>query len=63
MDETTRSFCWGGYRPGAGQKPKWKAGATVTIRVPQLLTSEVMLYAQLIDGQSPRGLQAYTTRK
>ncbi len=58
MDETNRSFCWGGYRPGAGQKPKWKTGATVTIRVPQLLTSEVMLYAQLIDGQSPSGLQA-----
>ena len=55
MDDNKHS--WGGYRPGAGQKPKWNSGSTVTIRVPQELTSEILLYAQLIDGQSPNDLQ------
>jgi hypothetical protein len=58
MKESNHSISWGGYRPGAGQKPKWRNGATATIRVPQALIEDVMRYAQLIDGQSPSGLKA-----
>jgi hypothetical protein len=57
MDESSHSVLWGGYRPGAGQKPKWNSGATATIRVPQALIEDVMHYAKLIDGQIPRGLK------
>jgi hypothetical protein len=58
MKESSHSLSWGGYRPGAGQKPKWRNGATATIRVPQALIEDVMRYAQLIDGQSPSSLKA-----
>ena len=58
MKESNHSISWGGYRPGAGQKPKWRNGATVTIRVPQVLIEDVMRYAQIVDGQSPCGLKA-----
>jgi hypothetical protein len=58
MKESSHSSSWGGYRPGAGQKPKWRNGTTVTIRVPQVLIEDVMRYAQLVDGQSPGGLKA-----
>lgn len=58
MKESNHSINWGGYRPGAGQKSKWHNGATVTIRIPQLLIEDVMRYAQLVDGQSPHGLKA-----
>lgn len=57
MDESSHSILWGGYRPGAGQKPKWNSGSTATIRVPQVLTEDVIHYAKLIDGQTPRGLK------
>lgn len=57
MDEINHSFSWGGYRPGAGQKPKWNSGATVTIRVPEKLTADILHYARLIDGQFLNGLQ------
>jgi hypothetical protein len=58
MKESSHSISWGGYRPGAGQKPKWRNGTTATIRIPQLLIEDVMRYAQLVDGQSPHGLKA-----
>lgn len=58
MNENTYSLNWGGYRPGAGQKPKWLSGKTATIRVPRSLADDIMRYAQLIDGQSPNGIKA-----
>lgn len=58
MEEINHSFNWGGYRPGAGQKPKWNSGATATVRVPEKLIPDVLWYARLIDGQFPNGLQA-----
>lgn len=57
MDESNHSIYWGGYRPGAGQKPKWNSGTTATIRVPQVLIEDVMRYARLIDGQFPLGMK------
>lgn len=57
MKESSHSISWGGYRSGAGQKPKWRNGTTATIRIPQVLIEDVMRYAQLIDGQSPNGLK------
>lgn len=50
-------FSHGGEREGAGQKPKWHNGATVTVRLPQVLKDDVLRYACLIDGQFPNGLQ------
>lgn len=44
MKKFNHSISWGGYRPGAGQKPRWRNGATATIRVPQVLVEDVMLY-------------------
>lgn len=39
----------GGYRPGAGGKPKWIRGKTTVIRVPEVLADEVLRVARLLD--------------
>lgn len=39
----------GGYRPGAGGKPKWIRGKTTVIRVPEVLADEVLRVAKLLD--------------
>jgi len=39
----------GGYRPGAGGKPKWIRGKTTVIRVPEVLADEVFRVAKLLD--------------
>ncbi len=40
---------WGGYRPGSGQKPKWKSGETKPLRIPVKLHEQVIAFAQLLD--------------
>lgn len=40
----------GGYRKGAGRKPKWKNLDTVTIRVPQVIADQVLTFAHFIDN-------------
>jgi chromosome segregation ATPase len=45
---------WGGSRPGAGNKYKWKSGETKAIRIPIAIADEVLKAAQAIDeGKSP----------
>ena len=45
---------WGGYRPGSGQKPKWKSGETKPLRIPVTLHEKVLAFTQLIDsGEQP----------
>lgn len=39
----------GGKRVGAGAKPKWKHGRTTTIRVPIVLTKQILEIARQID--------------
>lgn len=39
----------GGYREGAGGKPKWIRGKTTVIRVPEVLTEEILRLARLLD--------------
>lgn len=39
----------GGYRPGSGSKPKWIRGKTTVIRVPEVLTDEVLRVTKLLD--------------
>ena len=41
---------WGGYRPGSGQKPKWKSGETKPLRIPLVLHEQVLAFAQLLEG-------------
>ena len=41
---------WGGYRPGSGQKPKWKSGETKPLRIPVTLHEQVLLFTQLLDS-------------
>lgn len=40
----------GGARPGAGGRFKWKNGKTKTIRVPEVLADQILLYAQKLDS-------------
>lgn len=45
---------WGGYRPGSGQKPKWKSGETKPLRIPLVLHEQVLAFTQLLDsGEQP----------
>ncbi|MGK7953773.1 MAG: hypothetical protein AB4063_00680 [Crocosphaera sp.] len=45
---------WGGYRPGSGQKPKWKSGETKPLRIPLTLHEQVLAFTQLLDsGEKP----------
>ena len=45
---------WGGYRPGSGQKPKWKSGETKPLRIPVTLHEQVLALTQLLDsGEKP----------
>ena len=45
---------WGGYRPGSGQKPKWKSGETKPLRIPLVLHEQVLALTQLLDsGEQP----------
>lgn len=39
----------GGYREGAGSKPKWIRGKTTVVRVPEVLADEVLRLAHLLD--------------
>lgn len=39
----------GGYREGAGAKFKWIRGKTTVVRVPEVLTEEVLRIAHLLD--------------
>ena len=39
----------GGYREGAGGKPKWIHGKTKTIRVPEALADKILEIAQILD--------------
>jgi hypothetical protein len=39
----------GGARLGAGAKSKWKHGKTKTIRIPELLVSQVLDYTEKLD--------------
>ena len=41
---------WGGYRKGAGQKPKWNSGETKPIRLPVKLHQQVTEFARLLDS-------------
>ncbi len=41
---------WGGYRPGSGQKPKWKSGETKPLRIPVTLHEQVLAFTQLLDS-------------
>lgn len=41
---------WGGYREGAGQKPKWNSGETKPIRLPVKLHQQVTEFARLLDS-------------
>ena len=45
---------WGGYRPGSGQKPKWKSGETKPLRIPVTLHEQVLAFTKLLDsGEQP----------
>ncbi len=45
---------WGGYRPGSGQKHKWKSGETKPLRIPLVLHEQVLALTQLLDsGEQP----------
>ena len=39
----------GGFRAGAGKKPKWKHGKTKPVRVPTALVDEVLRLVSLLD--------------
>ena len=39
----------GGYRKGAGGKPKWNQGKTKVIRVPEVLVDKIIEYAKKLD--------------
>lgn len=39
----------GGSRYGAGRKSQWICGKTVVVRVPEVLSSEVLRIAHLLD--------------
>ena len=39
----------GGYRKGAGGKPKWIHGKTKTIRVPEVLAEKILEIAHVLD--------------
>lgn len=45
----------GGYREGAGGKPKWIHGKTKTIRVPEVLADKILELAHQIDEGCPVG--------
>lgn len=49
VTESERLDMRGGKREGAGRKPKWMHGKTVTIRVPEALASEVLRLARQLD--------------
>ncbi|MGK7898276.1 MAG: hypothetical protein AB4372_32845, partial [Xenococcus sp. (in: cyanobacteria)] len=39
----------GGYREGAGGKPKWIHGKTKTIRVPEVLADKILELSHMLD--------------
>ncbi len=48
---------WGGYRPGSGQKPKWKSGETKPLRIPVALHEQILGFTQLLEnGEQPNEL-------
>jgi predicted RNase H-like nuclease (RuvC/YqgF family) len=44
---------WGGARTGAGNKPKWKCGKTTAIRVPEILSEQILALARTWDEEQP----------
>ena len=40
---------WGGARPGAGRKGKWRS-PTKLMRLPEQFEQEIMAYAELLDA-------------
>ncbi len=53
MEENQESkSSWGGYRPGSGNKYKWKHGETKAVRIPIAITDEVIEVAKAIDAGS-----------
>lgn len=51
----------GGYREGAGGKPKWIHGKTKTIRVPEALADRILEYARDLDKN--KGLKVKENKK
>lgn len=51
----SQSMPRGGYREGAGGKPKWIHGKTKTIRVPEALADKILELAHRIDEGYPVG--------
>jgi len=41
----------GGTRSNAGAKSKWRHGKTKTIRVPEVLVSQILEYSKKLDDQ------------
>ncbi len=55
--ESMKKSNWGGYRPGSGQKPKWKSGETKPLRIPVALHEQILGFTQLLDlGKQPHEL-------
>jgi hypothetical protein len=49
VTNSTEITMHGGKREGAGRKPKWMNGKTMTIRVPEALAGEVLRLARQLD--------------
>ncbi|HEY9875382.1 MAG TPA: hypothetical protein V6D12_18265, partial [Candidatus Obscuribacterales bacterium] len=45
----TKRENWGGFRDGAGRKPKWNSGKTTAIRIPEIFSSDLLQLARHWD--------------
>jgi hypothetical protein len=54
----------GGRRENAGRKPTWNNKGTITIRVPKLIATQVMLLARRLDsGENSKREQGIGNRE
>ena len=51
--DSDKTSNWGGSRPGAGNKYKWRHGQTKAVRIPISIADEVLEVAKAIDAGTP----------
>jgi chorismate mutase len=55
-----KSINWGGFRPGAGNKYKWRHGETKAVRIPIAIADKVLEVAKAIDFGEQVGNESVT---
>lgn len=58
--DSDKTSNWGGSRPGAGNKYKWRHGETKAVRIPIALADKVLEVAKAIDSGEQVGNESVT---